>query len=439
MKRISIVNGRLIDPANARDEIIDLHLADGRVLAIGEAPPGFDVELTIDARDRVVCPGLVDLGPHLREPGLEVKATIASETAAAAAAGITSLCCAPDTDPVIDSPAVVELIRRRAKQSGKAMVLPIGAITQDLRGETLSEMAALHEAGCIALSNGLRPFKNTQVERRALEYAVSFGLVVFVRPEDRHLRGNGCVHEGPLATRLGLPGIPAAAETVAVARDIALAEHTGARLHFHGISTAASVRKIRRAQHDGLPISADCAVHQLHLTEQDVDGFNSDCHLIPPLRTLEDREALRQGLAEGVISALCSDHQPHEEDAKQMPFPATAPGISGLETLLPLSLQLVRDGLLSLPEMIERLTAGPARVVGIPAGRLGPGDSADICIFDPEADWVLDRELMRSAGHNSPFHGWHLSGLVDYTLFEGRVVYQWDAEDVKKRKGRREG
>ncbi|MEO5343323.1 MAG: dihydroorotase [Gammaproteobacteria bacterium SHHR-1] len=424
MNSISILNGRLIDPAAERDEIIDLHLAAGRILAIGQPPAGFVAEQVIDARERVVCPGLVDLSAHLREPGLEVKANIASETAAAAAAGITSLCCAPDTDPVIDSPAVVELIRRRAKQSGKAMVLPIGAITQGLRGDALSEMAALHEAGCVALSNGLRPFKNTQVERRALEYAVTFGLVVFVRPEDRHLRGNGCVHEGPVATRLGLPGIPAAAETVAVARDIALAEHTGARLHFHGISTATAVRKIRRAQHDGLPITADCAVHQLHLTEQDVDGYNSDCHLIPPLRTLQDREALRQALAEGVISALCSDHQPHEEDAKQAPFPSTEPGISGLETLLPLSLKLVRDGLLSLPEAIARLTLGPAQVVDIPAGRLSLGNSADICIFDPEADWVLDREQMHSAGHNTPFHGWHLPGRVCYTLFEGRVVYQ---------------
>lgn len=424
MKRISILNGRLIDPASGRDEFTDLHIADGRVLAIGERPPGFDVDHIIDARDRVVCPGLIDLSAHLREPGQEVKASIASETAAAAASGITSLCCAPDTDPPIDSPAVVELIRRRAKQSGKAMVLPVGALTQGLRGETLSEMAALHEAGCVALSNGLQPFKNTQVERRALEYAVTFGLVVFVRPVDRHLRGNGCVHEGPVATRLGLPGIPSAAETVAVARDIALAEHTGARLHFRGISTAAAVRKIRRAQNDGLPITADVAIHHLHLTEQDVDGFNSDCHVSPPLRTLQDRETLRQAVAEGVLEAICSDHQPHQEDAKQAPFPATEPGISGLETLLPLTLKLVRDGLLSLPQAIAQLTAGPARIVGIQAGRLGLGDSADLCIFDPEADWILDREQMHSAGHNTPFQGWHLTGRVEYTLFEGRIVYK---------------
>ncbi len=424
MNRISITGGRLIDPAQNHDEITDLHLADGRVLAIGERPPGFDADRLIDARGKVVCPGLVDLSAHLREPGLHGRISIASETTAAAASGITTLCCAPDTDPAIDSPAVVELIRRRAKQSGKSMVLPVGAITQGLRGEGLSEMAALQEAGCVALGNGLMPFQNTQVERRALEYAVTYGLVVFVRPEDRHLRANGCVHEGPVATRLGLPGIPSAAETVAVARDIALAEHTGARLHFRGISTAAAVRKIRRAQNDGLPITADTAIHQLHLTEQDVDGFNSDCHLSPPLRTLPDREALRQAIADDVLSAICSDHQPHEEDAKQAPFPATAPGISGLETLLPLTLKLVRDGLLSLPQAIARLTVGPARVLGIPAGQLSPGSSADICIFDPEADWVLDREQMLSAGHNTPFHGWHLTGRVAFTLFEGRVVFQ---------------
>jgi dihydroorotase len=424
---ISILNGRIIDPANQRDEISDLHIADGRILAIGERPPGFDVGQVINAQSLVVCPGLVDLSAHLREPGLEVKATIASETRAAARSGITTLCCAPDTDPPIDSPAVVELIRRRAKQSGRAMVLPVGAITQGLDGEIISEMAALREAGCIALGNGLRPFKNTQVERRALEYAVTYGLVVFLRAEDRHLRDNGCVHEGPVATRLGLPGIPSAAEAVAVARDLALAEHTGARIHFRGLSTAEAVRLVRRAQNDGLPVTADTAIHQLHLTEQDVDLFNSDCHVYPPLRTLQDRQALRQGIADGVLSAICSDHQPHEDDAKQAPFPSTEPGISALETLLPLTLKLVRDGVLDLPQAIARLTAGPADVVNIGAGRLGLGDRADICLFNPEADWVLHRETMHSQGHNTPFDGWHLSGQVSHTLFEGRLVYSGEA------------
>lgn len=422
--RIAILNGRLIDPANGIDEITGLYIAEGKVLAISERPPGFEADQIIDAGGKILCPGLIDLNAHLREPGQEHKATIASETAAAARSGITTLCCAPDTDPVIDSPAVIELIRRRAKQSGKAMVLPIGALTQGLGGEIISEMAALKEAGCVAVSNVHRPLKNTLVERRALEYAATYDVLVFLRPEDLHLRDNGCVHEGPIATRLGLPGIPSAAECVAVARDLALAAQTGARIHFRGISAATSLRMIRRAQGDGLPVSADVPAHQLHLTEQDVDQFNSQCHVTPPLRTLQDREALREGVATGVISAICSDHQPHEPDAKLLPFPSTAPGISALETLLPLTLKLVEDGVLSLSAAIARVTAGPAAILGIEAGRLGIGDRADICIFDPDHAWIFAEAEMLSAGRNTPFLGWHFNGLVTHTLFEGRIVYQ---------------
>ncbi|OGT91032.1 MAG: dihydroorotase [Gammaproteobacteria bacterium RIFOXYD12_FULL_61_37] len=422
--RIAILNGRLIDPANGIDEITGLYIAEGKVLAIGERPPGFEADQILDAGGKILCPGLIDLNAHLREPGHEHKATIASETTAAARSGITTVCCAPDTDPVIDSPAVIELIRRRAKQSGKAMVLPIGALTQGLGGEIISEMAALKEAGCVAVSNVHRPLKNTLVERRALEYAATYDVLVFLRPEDLHLRDNGCVHEGPIATRLGLPGIPSAAECVAVARDLALAAHTGARIHFRGISTATSLRMIRRAQGDGLPVSADVPAHQLHLTEQDVDQFNSQCHVTPPLRTLQDREALREGVATGIISAICSDHQPHEPDAKLLPFPSTAPGISALETLLPLTLKLVEDGVLSLSTAIARVTAGPAAILGIEAGRLGIGDRADICIFDPDHAWTFTEEGMLSAGRNTPFLGWHFNGLVTHTLFEGRIVYQ---------------
>ncbi len=423
-QRTSIINGHLIDPANQRDEITDIFIADGKILAIGEKPPGYEVEYVIDAENAIVCPGLVDLNAHLREPGQEHKANIASETEAAACGGITTLCCAPDTDPVIDTPAVLELIRRRAKQSGKAKILPIGALTQELGGDIISEMAALQEAGCIALSNGLAPLKNTLVERRALEYAATYGLLIFLRPEDHHLKDSGCVHEGPMATRLGLPGIPAAAEAVAVARDIALAEHTGTRIHFRGISTATAARMIQRAQHDGLPISADVAAHQLHLTEQDIDGFDSQCHVSPPLRSLADREALRQAVAEGVIGAICSDHQPHEDDAKLAPFPSTQPGISALETLLPLTLKLVEDGLLDLMTAISRLTYGPANILGTSAGRLSIGDSADLCIINPNIQWVFDAEQMVSAGHNTPFHGWPFQGRVSHTLLDGHLIYQ---------------
>jgi dihydroorotase len=422
----SIVNGRVIDPANNIDEITDIHISQGNILAIGEKPSGFDAELIIDATDKVVCPGLVDLSARLREPGQVFKANIASETRAAAKAGITTLICPPDTDPVIDSPAVIELIRRKAKQSGYARVLCLAAISKKLEGMELSEMAELSEAGCVGVSNAYKPLRNTLIERRALEYASTFGIKVFLKPEDRHLRNKGCVHEGIIASRLGLPGFPEAAETVAVARDIALAEATGANLHFQRVSTAKSVSKINRARHDGIALTMDVAAHQLHLTEMDADGFNTACHVDPPLRTLRDREALRQAVANGDIQAICSDHQPHDPDAKEHPFPDSEPGISALETLLPLTLKLVQEKVMELPEALHRITAGPAQIAGLPYGRLDPGASADICIFDPQAHWILNGENIKSQGKNTPFINWEFTGLVTHTLFEGRLTFSLD-------------
>lgn len=424
MSRLSILGGRLIDPANRIDARLDLHIDRGRIWGLGPAPFAFNPDRRIDAAGLVVCPGLVDLSARLREPGAEHKATIASETAAAASGGITTLCCPPDTHPVIDTPAVVELIRRKAKRSGRCMVLPLGALTRSLAGTELAEMAALKAAGCPAVGTANLAIASTLVQRRALEYATTYGLVVFLRPDDPQLRDGGCVHEGPVSNRLGLPGIPEAAETVAVARDIALCEQTGARVHFRGLSTAKAVRMIERARQDRLRITADVAAHQLFLTEGDVDGFDSRCHVDPPLRTTADREGLRAGVAKGTIGAICSDHQPHEPDAKDAPFPATAPGISGLETLLPLTLRLVDERLLTLNAAIARLTCGPADVLGLPLGRLGVGASADVCIFDPETPWILEPHAMRSCGHNTPFAGWEMRGRVRYTLFEGRVVHE---------------
>ena len=421
---ISIVNGRLIDPANGVDSRLDLHVLDGKVLAVGAAPAGFDPATVIDAASQVVCPGLIDLAARLREPGFEYKATIASETLAASRSGITTLCCPPDTDPVIDTPAVVTLIRRRAKQARRARVLSVGALTQGLKGEQLSEMAALKAAGCVALGNAQAPLANTLVERRALEYAATFGISVFLRPEDRYLRDGGCVHEGEVAARLGLPGIPPAAETVAVARDLALAEHVGAIIHFRGLSTATAVRMVRDAQAARLPVSADVAIHQLHLTDQDTLDFDAQCHVTPPLRTLQDRDALRQAVREGTIAAICSDHQPHEPDAKEAPFPATLPGISGLETLLPLTLRLVQDDVLDLPTAIERLTWGPARILSLPYGRLDPGRTADVCVIDPDSVWTLETARMASSGKNTPFAGWEFIGRVTHTVYEGRLVFR---------------
>ncbi len=422
--RIAILNGRLIDPANGIDGKHDLFIEDGRVCAVGKAPLGFSADLTIDAAGQIVCPGLIDLSARMREPGQEYKATIESETRAAAKGGITSICCPPDTNPVIDTPAVASMIYNKSLEIGYARVLPIGALTQGLEGSQLSEMVALTRAECPVLSNAYAPLANTLVERRALEYAATFGITIFIRPEDRHLRDNGCVHEGPVSSRLGLPGIPEAAESVAVARDLALAAHTGCSIHFHAISTATALQMIADAQKRGVCISANVAAHQLHLTEDCIDGFNSNCHVIPPLRTRGDLEQLRKGVASGVIQAICSDHQPHDPDAKEDPFPSTSPGISALETLLGLTLKLVDEGSIEMADAIARVTSGPAEILGLPLGQLGVGADADICIFDPARSWRLQAETMLSAGKNTPFLDREFTGEVTHTLFQGRVVYK---------------
>jgi len=422
--KLAIVNGRLIDPENGIDAERDLYIAHGTILAVGEAPPGFQADERIDAAGKVVCPGLVDLSARLREPGQEHKATIASETRAAASAGITSLCCPPDTDPVVDTPAVAELIRQRAEAAGFARVYPLGALTQALDGTRLSEMAALKAAHCVGVSNALTPLANTQVLRRAMEYAATFDLTVFLHAEDPWLRNDGCAHEGMVSTRLGLPGIPEAAETVAVARDLALIEHTGARAHFCRLSTGKALRMVARAQYDGLPVSADVSAHHLFLTEMDIGDFNSQCHILPPLRTLRDRDALRAGITGTTLAAICSDHQPHEPDAKLAPFSETASGISSLETLLPLTLRLVDEQLLTLSDALARLTCQPARILGIDGGTLGPGKPADVCIFDPDAYRFFSEKDMISRGRNTPFSGWELRGRVTHTLMGGMTVYK---------------
>jgi dihydroorotase len=418
-----IQGGRVIDPAHQIDRIADLYIADGRIAGLGEPPASFIPEQVINARECIVCPGLIDLCARLGEPGQEQKATIASETRAAAAGGVTTLVCPPDTDPVIDEPAVIEWIRRRAKFAGQARVLALGALTHRLRGERLAEMAALQEAGCVGVSDGGRPVANSRVLRRALEYAATFDLTVFLTPLDVEL-GNGLAHEGAVATRMGLSGIPVAAETGMIACDLELIRDLGVRAHFGRLSSGRSVELIARAQAEGLPVTADVAVHYLHLTEMDLTRFDSRCHVRPPLRGLRDLEALRAGLANGVLAALCSDHQPHEPDAKQAPFGDTEPGISGLDTLLGLSLRLVRDGGLSLPALIERLTWGPARILGLDRGHLGMGALADVCVFDPEGDWSVELAVLHSRGRNTPFLGWELQGRVTHTLLEGRLVYE---------------
>lgn len=417
--------GRLIDPANGIDARRNLYIdARGFVAGVGRAPAGFKATRTLDATGKIVCPGLIDLRARLREPGLEYKATLESELTAAVAAGITTLACPPDTDPVIDTPAMAQMIQSRAWRFGLAFIHPLGALTRGLAGQDLADLEALDEAGCVGFTNALAPVTDTLVMRRAMEYCATFDLTIFLHALDPWLSANGCVHEGEVAARLGLPGIPEAAETVGVARDLALIEQTGVRAHFCSLSTARACVMVAEARKHGLPVTADVTAHHLHLTEHDIGRFDTQCHVHPPLRARRDRDALKRALAAGTIDAICSDHQPHEPDAKLAPFSDSAPGISALATLLPLTLKLVDEGVLDLKEAIARLTVRPADILGIDSGRLGVGDVADVCLFDPDVRWTLDADTMVSRGHNTPFHGREFKGRVTHTLVGGRTVFE---------------
>jgi dihydroorotase len=319
---------------------------------------------------------------------------------------------------------MAQMIQSRAWRFGLAFVHPLGALTQGLEGRLLTDMAALEEAGCAGVSNALEPVTDTLVMRRAMEYAATFGLTVHLHAEDPWLRNTGCVHEGEVGTRLGLPGIPEAAETVALARDLALIEQTGVRAHFCGLTSQRAVAMVAEAQRQGLPVSADVTAHHLHLTEHDIGYFDTQCHVRPPLRATRDRDALRAALQSGVLGAICSDHQPHEPDAKLAPFAASEPGISGLETLLPLTLKLVEEKLLPLNEALALLTVKPAEILGLEAGNLSVGATADVCVFDPAAHWILGAEHLVSRGRNTPFLGWEFTGRVTHTLVGGEVVFE---------------
>lgn len=422
---IHIKAGRLIDPANQVDGLKDIFIDDdGFVVGVGKAPKAFKADKVIDASKKIVCPGIVDIRARPREPGLEYKATIESETLAAVAAGITTLCCPPDTHPVIDTPAMAQMIQHRAWRFGKAFIHPLGALTRGLKGEQLSDMEALDDAGCVGFTNAMIPIRDTLVMRRALEYAASFDLTVFLHSQDPWLSEGGCAHEGEVATRLGLPGIPEAAETVGISRDLALIEQTGVRAHFCQLSSARAVAMIEDAKTRGLAVTADVTAHHLHLTENDIQFFNSQCHVLPPFRSEADRDALRAAIENETVGVICSDHQPHEPDAKLAPFSASEPGISGLETLLPLVLRLVSDQGLNLSKAIACLTSGPASIIGVDTGHLKVGATADVCIYDPEAVWTLTADSFVSRGHNSPFIDQQLKGRVETTLVGGRVEYE---------------
>ncbi|MCW8964017.1 MAG: dihydroorotase [Gammaproteobacteria bacterium] len=419
-----IKNGRVIDPANNEDSHRDIWIdEDGRISNGSHDSNQLSPEQIIDASDCWVIPGLVDLAARFREPGEEQKGSICSESAAALASGITTVCLPPDTIPVIDTPAVVELIQQRTKRCNSPHIYALGAMSVGLDSVQLSELGALKEAGCVGISNANHPISDSQFMRNIMDYAVSYNLKVFLTPVDQYLSKHGCAHEGQVATRMGLPGIPVAAETAIVARDLALIEATGVSAHFCRLSSARSVEMIANAQQRGLQISADVSAHQLFLTENDIVNFNSNAHVLPPLRTERDRDALRQAVADGIISAICSDHQPHEADAKLAPFAETEAGMSTLETLLPLCMKFIHEQGMDPATILRSVTQGPADILGIQSGNLATGKAADITILDPQTEWTLDSSNMLSHGKNTAFGGWPFKGIVKNTLINGEQKY----------------
>ncbi len=422
---ILISNGRVVDPANRTDAVQNVYIAGGKIVALGRAPDGFAAERTIDASGLVVAPGFIDLAARLREPGFEYRATLESEMEAAMAGGVTSLAIPPDTDPTLDEPGLVEMLTYRAKKLNRAHIYPVGALTIGLKGERLSEMAELVEAGCVAFSQANVPVVDNAVLMRALQYAATFGFRVWLQPLAPFLSRVGYAHDGEVSTRLGLSGIPVAAETVALFTYLELARATGARLHITRLSSAAGLALIDQARADGMDVSCDVSINHVHLCDMDIGYFDPNCHLIPPLRSQRDREALARGLAEGRINALCSDHTPVDDDGKQTPFSESEPGATGLELLLPLTLKWADRAGLSLMDGLARITSDAAKIVGITkAGHLSVGARADVCVFDPAAHVTVTREGLRSQGKNTPFLGMELPGKVHYTLVEGQVMFE---------------
>lgn len=428
--KILIRNGRVIDPARNFDEICDVALAAGRVIGVRHIPEGFSPNRVIDASRCIVAPGLVDLAVRLREPGHEHEGMLESEMAAAVAGGVTSLVCPPDTDPVLDEPGLVDMLKFRAEKLHQARVFPLGALTRGLAGEVLTEMAELTESGCVGFSQAEVPLVNTQVLQRALQYASTYGYAVWLRPQEYHL-GKGVAASGPLATRLGLSGIPVAAETIALHVIFELMRTTGARVHLCRISSAAGVALVRAAKAEGLKVSCDVSINSLHLTDLDIGYFDSRMRLAPPLRQQRDRDALREALADGTVDALVSDHTPVDEDAKTLPFAEAEPGATGLELLLGLALKWGQESGVGLPRALAVLTSEPARVLGAAlgtlqasAGQLVDGGVADVCIFDPNDAWTVEPAALRSQGRNTPFAGYELPGRVRCTIVGGTVAYE---------------
>jgi dihydroorotase len=421
--KITISNGRLVDAASGLDRIGHLHVDGGRIVALDAPPSGFVAERVIDASGLVVCPGLIDLSARLREPGFEYKATLESEMQAALAGGVTSLVCPPDTDPVLDEPGLVEMLKHRARSLDQAHLYPLGALTVGLKGEVLTEMAELAEAGCVGFSQANEALVDTQVMARAMQYARSFGFTVWLRPQDAFLARGGVAHSGPVSGRLGLSGVPVSAETVALHTIFELIRSNGCRVHLCRLSSAAGVDLVRLAKREGLPVTADVAVHHLHLTDVDIGYFDTSCRVEPPFRSQRDREALGTALADGTIDAVCSDHTPVDDDAKLLPFGEAEPGVTGLELLLPLALAWAQRAGVPMATAIARMTTDAARIAGCEGGSLAVGSIADVCLFDPQAHWVVSPATLRSQGHHTPFAQRELQGRVRATLVGGRVAF----------------
>lgn len=419
---ILIRGGQVIDPGRL-NAVADVLIENGKIAAVGRnltAPRGATI---VDAQSRLVLPGFVDLHVHFREPGFEYKETIQSGAAAAVAGGFTTVCCMPNTNPVNDNQAITEFILDRAREAGLANVFPIGAITKGSEGKELAEIGDLRRAGCVAISDDGRPVMNSLVMRRAMEYALAFNVPVVDHCEDLHLAEGGCMNEGLVSTELGLPGIPAAAEDVMVARNVALAELTGARLHLAHISTEGSVRIVRSAKSRGINVTAEACPHHFTITEEVVRGYNTDAKMNPPLRTWKDVQAIKEGLRDGTIDAIATDHAPHATQEKQQGFSDAPFGIVGLETAWPLTLALVEEGVLSLESAVEKLSSAPAKAFGLSKGTLAVGADADVVVADPQESWEVDPAKFRSKSRNTPFAGWKVKGRIKTTIVGGRVVF----------------
>ena len=440
---IHIKNGRMIDPANNIDQVQDLFIVDGRIAAVGAAPAGFTAAGTIDATGLVVAPGLVDLSARLREPGYEYKATLKSEMQAAMQGGVTTLVCPPDTDPVLDEPGLVEMLKHRASKLNQARVHPLGALTVGLKGKALTEMAELTEAGCIGFSQAEVPVEDTNVLLRALQYAKTFGYTVWVRPQDAHIGKGGIAHSGPLASRLGLSGVPVMSETIALHTLFELVRSTGARVHLCRMSSAAGLELVRAARKEGLPVSCDVGAHHVHMTDADIGFFDSNARVTPPFRSQRDRDAIRAALYDGTLDAICSDHTPVDDDEKLLPFGEASPGATGLELLLSLAIKWADEhaahqygaggasgasgaagAASALARAIAKVTSDPARVAGLAGGTLSIGAAADVVVFDPARRWKVEASALASQGKHTPFLGYELAGQVRTTIVGGRVAFQ---------------